>query len=79
MSIFSSDRDFSNIPEQTSGETIKQSTQKRSNKKQASKEEWNKIEPAKKTSNNLQLFDEIEPKQNIKEKIESWFGLEWWI
>ena len=48
MSIFSDNRDFENVPQQTPGETIKESSEERSLKKSAAKEDWNKSLPAKK-------------------------------
>jgi hypothetical protein len=65
MSIFSNDRDFSNIPDSTTGESIKKSAQERANKKEASKSEWNKVEPAKKVDN-LGILDTPESKNTIK-------------
>ena len=58
MSIFSNNREFENIPEQTPGETIKKAAEERSMKKEASKEEWDKSEPAQ-TVNTRSAVDKI--------------------
>ncbi len=50
MSVLSEDRDFTNIPNQTVGETIKEAAEERSTKKEASKDEWNKSVPSMKVN-----------------------------
>lgn len=56
MSMFGEDRDFSNIPEQTQGEMLKEAANKRASKSADAKEEWNKVEPAKKANNTMPAF-----------------------
>lgn len=60
MSMFSEERDFQNIPEKSVGDMIKEAAEKRSGKSKTAeaKAEWNKVEPAKKTTDKLDtLFD----------------------
>lgn len=60
MSMFASDRDFSNIPEKTVGELLKETSDNRSKKSANAKDEWNHSKTAKKTDNGLSgLFDNI--------------------
>lgn len=59
MSIFSDDRDFSNIPDKDNGQMIRAAASERANKKEAAKNEWNKSEPAPNTKSNTEkLFNE---------------------
>lgn len=53
MSIFSNQRDFENIPEQTPGETLAKLAEQRAEKKAESKEQWLKVAAAQKTNNDL--------------------------
>lgn len=48
MSIFSGDRDFANVPEQTDGEKLAVAAEARAQKKMAAKEEWNQVKAARK-------------------------------
>ena len=51
MSMFSSDRDFNDLPAKTAGEVLKQQTEQRAEKKAQSKSEWNKTVGSKKADN----------------------------
>lgn len=48
MSIFSDDHDFSQIPEKSTADTIKEASKNRSEKSKKAKDEWDYIKPAKK-------------------------------
>jgi hypothetical protein len=62
MSMFSNDRDFENIPEQTAGEKLAQLANDRATKKADAQFEWNKIASATKADNSLSsLFSKDEP------------------
>lgn len=56
MSIFSNDRDFSNIPDKTAGEMLKTAAAERASKSAASKDDWNQVKPATKANNSLPSF-----------------------
>jgi hypothetical protein len=69
MSVFSNDRDFSNIPEQTQGEKLAEAVEARASKKAEAKEEWNQVKPATKADNSLESLlnknaDEVPARQN---------------
>jgi len=59
MSIFTEDKDFTNIPEKTAGEMLKEQSEGRANKKAEAKNEWNKIASVQKTGTQL-LSDQEE-------------------
>lgn len=58
MSVFSEDRDFANIPDETAGEILKKQAEDRANKNAAAKDEWNKVASAKKADNTSFVFGE---------------------
>ena len=51
MSMFSDDRDFENLPEETAGEILKQQVEQRAEKKAQAREEWHKTAASKKADN----------------------------
>lgn len=53
MSVFSSDRDFANIPDKTAGELLKEAKTGRANKASEARKEITEIQPAKKVDNDL--------------------------
>lgn len=55
MSIFSNDREFSNIPERSVGDMIKEAATKRANKSKEAKEEWNKVTPSQKANDGISV------------------------
>jgi hypothetical protein len=56
MSMFDTDRDFSQIPEKGQAEMIKEASQQRSDKAKEAKSEWNQVVPAKKANNDLDFL-----------------------
>lgn len=66
MSMFSNDRDFSDIPEKTAGEMLKEQSKQRQEKSIQSKAETNKLSSSKKADNNANfLFAEQEKSQKV--------------
>lgn len=68
MSIFSEDRDFTNIPDQTDGEKLAALAEARAQKKMAAKEEWNQVKAAEKADNTLSGVFQVpdgEPAQRV--------------
>ncbi len=67
MSMFSNDRDFSNIPEHTAGELIKAAAKDRSEKSAQAKNQWNKVASCTKANNNPDfLFDNMKSNEEVQ-------------